>query len=229
MLHNEEYKRKIKSFVLRQGKMTQGQENAIKELMPKYAINYAEQKLDLNIVFGRNNPKIVEIGFGMGHATSIIAKNNPNNDYIGIEVHTPGVGSLLILANEAQVDNLRVVHHDAVEVITNMLNDDSIDGFHIYFPDPWHKKRHNKRRIIQHEFVSLLCNKLKSGGYVHLATDWEDYAFWMLNILQNNHDLVNQSVNNEFVQRPSYRPETKFEKRGLNLGHGVWDLVFKKK
>ncbi len=228
MLHNEEYKRKIKSFVLRQGKMTQGQIRAINELLPKYGVSFDTNLLDLNAVFGRNNSKIIEIGFGMGQATSIIAQNNPDIDYLGIEVHAPGVGSLLLLADDAKINNLRVIHHDAVEVITHMIANNSIDGIHIYFPDPWHKKRHNKRRLIQHEFIALLCSKLKPNGYIHLATDWQDYAIWMLNILANNQDLINQSPTNDFVTRPSYRPETKFEKRGLNLGHGVWDIVFKK-
>jgi tRNA (guanine-N7-)-methyltransferase len=165
----------------------------------------------------------------MGNATWQIAQNNPENDYLGIEVHLPGVGSLLMQMRDNDVRNLRVIRHDAVEVLRNMLADDSISGFHIYFPDPWHKKRHHKRRIIQSEFVNLLCQKLKSGGYIHLATDWEEYATWMLNILQSNPQLANQSTSSDYVPRPDYRPLTKFENRGMKLGHGVWDLIFIKK
>ena len=221
--------REIKSFVLRQGKITQGQQRAIEELMPVYGLQYTGEKLDLASAFGRDNPKIVEIGFGMGNATWQIAQNNSENDYLGIEVHLPGVGSLLMQMRDNDVRNLRVIRHDAVEVLRNMLADDSINGFHIYFPDPWHKKRHHKRRIIQPEFVNLLCQKLKSGGYIHLATDWEEYVTWMLNILQSNPQLVNQSTSNDYVPRPDYRPLTKFENRGVKLGHGVWDLIFIKK
>ncbi|TXI96972.1 MAG: tRNA (guanosine(46)-N7)-methyltransferase TrmB [Neisseriales bacterium] len=221
--------REIKSFVLRQGKITQGQQRAIEELMPVYGLRYTGEKLDLTSAFGRDNPKIVEIGFGMGNATWQIAQNNPENDYLGIEVHLPGVGSLLMQMRDNDVRNLRVIRHDAVEVLRNMLADDSISGFHIYFPDPWHKKRHHKRRIIQSEFVNLLCQKLKSGGYIHLATDWEEYATWMLNILQSNPQLANQSTSSDYVPRPDYRPLTKFENRGMKLGHGVWDLIFIKK
>lgn len=220
--------RHIKSFVLRQGKITQGQQNAIVELMPKYGINYANQAIDLNQAFDSVNPKIIEIGFGMGNATWQIAKNNPQNDYLGIEVHGPGVGSLLMSIKENDVSNLRVIKHDAVEVLNHMIADNSIAGFHIYFPDPWHKKKHHKRRIISTEFVKLLVTKLSSNGYIHLATDWQEYAVWMLDILKENSNLLNQSITNDYVPRPNYRPLTKFEQRGLNLGHGVWDLVFNK-
>ncbi len=221
--------REIKSFVLRQGKITQGQQRAIEELMPVYGLQYTGEQLDLASAFGRDNPKLVEIGFGMGHATWQIAKNNPKNDYLGVEVHLPGVGALLMQMRDNDVGNLRLIRHDAVEVLRNMLADDSISGFHIYFPDPWHKKRHHKRRIIQSEFVNLLCQKLKSGGYIHLATDWEEYAKWMLDILRSNSQLVNKSTSNDYVPRPDYRPLTKFENRGVKLGHGVWDLIFVKK
>jgi tRNA (guanine-N7-)-methyltransferase len=221
--------REIKSFVLRQGKITQGQQRAIEELMPVYGLQYTGEQLDLASAFGRDNPKLVEIGFGMGHATWQIAKNNPKNDYLGVEVHLPGVGALLMQMRDNDVGNLRLIRHDAVEVLRNMLADDSISGFHIYFPDPWHKKRHHKRRIIQSEFVNLLCQKLKSGGYIHLATDWEEYAKWMLDILRSNSQLVNKSTSNDYVPRPDYRPLTKFENRGVKLGHGVWDLIFTKK
>ena len=221
-------KREIKSFVLRQGKITQGQERALQELLPRYGIEYQNQVLDLNQAFTRTAPKILEIGFGMGHASWQIAKNNPENDYLGAEVHLPGVGSLLMLAEENNVTNLRVIRHDAVEVLKNMITDNSLAGVHIYFPDPWHKKRHHKRRIIQTEFIKLICSKLKLGAYLHLATDWHDYALWMLDILRKEDSLKNTSSSNDYVARPDYRPLTKFEQRGINLGHGVWDLIFVK-
>lgn len=221
--------REIRSFVLRQGKITSGQIKAIDELLPKFGIEYSPQHCDLNAVFGRDNPKIVEIGFGMGNATWQIAKNNPGNDYLGIEVHLPGVGALLMQMRDNEVNNLRVIRHDAVEVFKNMLADDSLAGIHIYFPDPWHKKRHHKRRIIQAPFVKLLAQKLKPGGYIHLATDWENYALWMLDILSQEPSLLNQAEDGKFVPRPDYRPLTKFENRGLKLGHGVWDLIFRRK
>lgn len=228
-MEKTDLKRTIKSFVLRQGKITLGQERAIIELLPSYGIEYTPDLIDLDLAFARANPKIIEIGFGMGDATWHIAKNNPENDYLGIEVHLPGVGSLLMNLAKESVENLRVIRHDAVEVLKHMIADNSISGFHIYFPDPWHKTRHHKRRIIQPEFVSLLCDKLVPGGYIHLATDWHDYAIWMLKILQENNMLINQSSTNDYVIRPNSRPLTKFESRGITLGHKVWDLFFTKK
>jgi tRNA (guanine-N7-)-methyltransferase len=220
--------RHIKSFVLRQGKITTGQLNAINNLLPKYGITYQNTPINLDDVFNSKKPKIIEIGFGMGAATWQIAKQNPDNDYLGIEVHGPGVGTLLMSMVEHSVDNLRIIQHDAVEVIQHMLVDNSVAGFHIYFPDPWHKKKHHKRRLIQPELVNSLVSKLKPDGYIHLATDWEHYALYMLDVLNQNALIKNQSEDNTFVTRPSYRPLTKFEQRGLNLGHGVWDLIFKK-
>ena len=217
--------RQIKSFVLRQGKTTQGQHNAMHELMPEFGIEFQNNILVLNATFKCTSPKIIEIGFGMGNATWQIARSNPENDYLGIEVHGPGVGSLLMAIRENHITNLRIIRHDAVEVLQHMLADNSIGGFHIYFPDPWHKKKHHKRRIITPVFVELLVRKLAPGGYIHLATDWEHYALWMLDILSKNTDLLNKSATNDFVSRPDYRPLTKFEQRGINLGHGVWDLI----
>lgn len=221
--------REIKSFVLRQGKITQGQQRAFNELLPIYGIEYQAKLIDLNTVFGHDNPKIIEIGFGMGQATWQIAKANPDKDYVGIEVHLPGAGSLLMQAKDNNISNLRIIRHDAVEVLKNMLADEILSGIHIYFPDPWPKKRHHKRRIIQPDFVNLLCKKLKPGGYIHLATDWQDYAQWMLKVLSQNPQLINISLNGDFVPRPDYRPQTKFEQRGIRLGHGVWDIIFNKK
>jgi tRNA (guanine-N7-)-methyltransferase len=216
----------IKSYVLRQGKITSGQKAAIETLGPKYTIPYREEQLDLIEVFARNAPKIIEIGFGMGVATATIAKNNPDNDYLGIEVHSPGVGSLLSQIDNQNIFNLKVIHHDAVEVAQNMLATTSVNGFHIFFPDPWHKKKHNKRRLIKLELLQLLCDKLVIGGYIHIATDWMDYANSILELGNSCDTLENTSATNSFVPRPEYRPLTKFEERGLNLGHKVWDLIF---
>lgn len=221
-----EKKRAIRSFVLRQGRLTIAQQRAVETLLPEFGIAYAPERLDLEMVFGRAVPKILEIGFGMGAATAEIARNHPENDYLGIEVHTPGVGNLLRLIEEQGLSNLRVIQHDAVEVLRDMMADAALDGVHIFFPDPWPKKRHHKRRLLQAEFVRLLCAKLKPGGYLHFATDWEEYAQWTLEVL-NAEPLLKNTVSG-YAPKPEYRPETKFERRGLNLGHGVWDIVFQR-
>ena len=218
--------RPIRSFVLRQGRLTAAQERAVDDLMPQFGIAYAPQPLDLDAAFGRAAPKILEIGFGMGGATAEIAKANPGQDYLGVEVHTPGVGNLLKLIAEQGLGNIRIVQHDAVEVLRDMIADGGLDGVHIFFPDPWPKKRHHKRRLLQPAFLDLLCAKLKPGGYLHFATDWEEYAQWALEMLQSRHDLQNTAA--DYAPRPAYRPLTKFEQRGLNLGHGVWDLIFRR-
>jgi len=221
------YQRRIRSFVLRQGRLTKGQERALQTAWPTFGIEYVDQPLDLNQAFGRTDShKILEIGFGMGDATAKIAQTLPDCDFLAVEVHTPGVGSLLKLMQEGEIQNLRIVQHDAVEVLQNMLADASLDGVHIFFPDPWHKKRHHKRRLIQAEFVQLLCSKLKAGAYIHVATDWQEYAEWVLEVLQGEAQLQNTAV--DYAEKPVYRPLTKFENRGLKLGHGVWDLVFKR-
>ena len=219
--------RPIRSFVLRQGYMSKGQQRAYDTLMPVLGVGYQPQVADLDAVFGRAAPKVVEIGFGMGGATADIAQARPDTDYLGVEVHGPGVGSLLKLVEERQLGNVRVIQHDAVEVFTHMLAPASLDGVHVFFPDPWHKKRHNKRRLIQPAFVELLVSRLKTGGYLHLATDWEDYAVQMLEVLSACPALANTA--DGYAPRPDYRPLTKFEQRGLRLGHGVWDLVFRKR
>lgn len=221
-----EQHRAIRSFVLRQGRLTPAQQRAVETLLPQYGIPYAPSPLDLDAAFGRASPKILEIGFGMGAATARIAAANPDKDYLGIEVHTPGVGNLLKLMEEESLTNLRVIQHDAVEVLKHMIPDGALDGVHIFFPDPWPKKRHHKRRLLQGEFVKLLCNKLKPGGYLHFATDWEEYAQWTLEVLNAEPQLANTVA--EYAPRPEYRPLTKFEQRGLNLGHGVWDLIFRR-
>lgn len=219
--------RPIRSFVLRQGYMSKGQQRAYDTLMPVLGVGYQPQVADLDAVFGRAAPKVVEIGFGMGGATADIAQARPDTDYLGVEVHGPGVGSLLKLVEERQLSNVRVIQHDAVEVFTHMLAPASLDGVHVFFPDPWHKKRHNKRRLIQPPFVALLASRIKPGGYLHLATDWEDYAIQMLEVLSQEATLENTAEG--YAPRPDYRPLTKFEQRGLRLGHGVWDLVFRKR
>ena len=221
-----EKRRPIRSFVLRQGRVSVAQARACAQLLPRYGIPYAPQPLDLERTFGRSAPKILEIGFGMGETTAAIAAAHPENDYLGIEVHTPGVGSLLKLIDGRGIGNLRLIQHDAVEVLREMISPGSLDGAHIFFPDPWPKKRHHKRRLVQPDFVSLLASRIKSGGYVHLATDWQEYAEQMLAVLSAEPMLANTAAG--YAPRPDYRPQTKFETRGLKLGHGVWDIVFRK-
>ena len=219
--------RSIRSFVLRAGRMGSGQIKALEELGPKFLLPYSPEPLDLDATFGRTAPRIVEIGFGMGEPTALIAAAHPGNDYLGIEVHTPGVGALLKRIGEHGLSNVRLIQHDAVEVMERMIPDASLDGVHIFFPDPWHKKRHHKRRLIQPAFVSLLVRKLKPDAYLHLATDWQDYAEQMLAVLSAEPGLANTAQG--YAPKPDYRPLTKFEHRGLRLGHGVWDLVFIRK
>ncbi len=217
--------RPIRSFVLRQGRLTKGQERALETGWPIYGVEYQPNLLDVNLTFGRaQSKKILEIGFGMGDATAKIAQTLPDHDFLAVEVHTPGIGGLLKLMQEGNIDNIRIIQHDAVEVLQNMLADASLDGVHIFFPDPWHKKRHHKRRLIQADFIKLLCSKLKVGAYIHVATDWQEYAEWVLEVLSAEPMLKNTAQ--DYAEKPSYRPLTKFENRGIKLGHGVWDLVF---
>lgn len=214
----------IRSFVRRLGRMSQAQERYYAEMMPAIGLPYAAQAVDLDAAFGRRAPKILEIGFGMGETTARIAEACPQNDYLGVEVHTPGVGALCKLIAEKQLANLRICQHDAVEVVRDMLPEGSLSGIHVFFPDPWHKKRHNKRRLIQPPFVALLASRLKPGGYLHCATDWEEYGQQMLEVLAGEPTLQNTA--DGFAPRPDYRPLTKFENRGLRLGHGVRDVIF---
>ena len=216
----------IRSFVLRQGRVSNAQRRAYEGLLPKYGVPYTKGLLNFEIVYGREAPRYLEIGSGMGETTVSIARSHPQNDYLAIEVYTPGVGSLLKQIEEFKLTNLRIVQHDAVEVVNNMFPQEYLDGIHIFFPDPWPKLRHHKRRLIQPEFISLLCKRLKLGGYIHVATDWNNYADQILEVMSNELSLINTA--RDFVQRPEYRPLTKFEQRGLRLGHKVWDLVFKK-
>lgn len=217
----------IRSFVRRMGRMSLAQERFYADSFPRYGIPYAAGSLDLDAAFGRRAPRILEIGFGMGETTAAIATAHPENDYLGVEVHTPGVGALCKQIVERGLNNVRIVQHDAVEVVRDMLAEGSLAGIHVFFPDPWHKKRHNKRRLIQSPFVALLASRLAPGGYFHCATDWEEYGAQMLEVLAGEASLVNTAVG--FAPRPEYRPLTKFETRGLRLGHGVWDVVFRKR
>ena len=254
---------RIRSFVLRAGRTTTGQQRAIDALGPLFLIPFDDKELDLQEAFGSSShPKILEIGFGMGETTAKIAALRSEDDFLAVEVHPPGVGALLKLIDENHLINIRLIRHDAVEVLERMIAPNSLDGIHIYFADPWHKKRHHKRRLIQVDFVKLLASRLKSGAYLHLATDWHNYAEQMLLVLNTEPALINTSVeqmqietfmaedvvkegdsSKEFkptleqlqskqagyVERPAYRPITKFENRGIKLGHGVWDLVYKKR
>ena len=267
---------RIRSFVLRAGRLTAGQQRALDDLGPQFLVPFDKQPFDWETTFShastddtdRPRPRILEIGFGMGETTAAIAQLRPQDDFLAIEVHLPGVGALLKRIGELDLTNLRLIRHDAVEVLEHMIAEGSLDGIHIYFADPWHKKRHHKRRLIQQQFVELLASRIKPGGYLHLATDWHNYAEQMLLVLSRQASLENTStqhvrletytqadvtadmtadgakaVKNEFAptladlegehpgyaERPSYRPITKFEKRGIRLGHGVWDLVYRKR
>ena len=224
----EHPQRPIRSFVLRQGRLTKGQARALETGLPQFGISYKPELIELNAEFTReSSKKILEIGFGMGETTAKIAQTLQDYDFLAAEVHTPGVGALLKLIEELALTNIRIIQHDVVEVLRHMLADASLDGVHIFFPDPWHKTRHHKRRLIQAEFVKLLCSKLKTGAYLHVATDWQEYAEWVLEVLNAESQLQNTAEN--YAQKPSYRPLTKFENRGLKLGHGVWDMVFVRK
>ncbi|MCE2596257.1 tRNA (guanosine(46)-N7)-methyltransferase TrmB [Motilimonas cestriensis] len=220
--------RRIRSFVKREGRMTQRQSNAKEQYLPTMGLTYEKKLLDLDAVFGRQAPRVLEVGFGMGKSLVEMAKNNPDYDYIGIEVHGPGVGACLADAAEAGITNLRVFEHDAVEVLADMIPDNSLSTFQLYFPDPWHKARHHKRRIVQPEFLACIHQKLVAGGIIHMATDWENYAEHMLLELTEAPGFENTSETQDYVPRPDWRPLTKFESRGHRLGHGVWDLIFKK-
>ena len=220
-------RRPIRSYVLRQGRVTDAQRRACETLLPRFGVPYSRAPLDLDRVFGRVAPRILEIGSGMGEATARIAAQHPENDYLAIEVHTPGVGSLLNRIVELGLANVRVIQHDAVEVLRDMIAPAAFDGVHVFFPDPWPKKRHHKRRLIQPPIVALLVSRLKAGAYVHVATDWQDYAQQIMEVLSGNPLLVNTA--DDFAPRPEHRPLTKFENRGLKLGHQVWDVVFRRR
>ena len=218
----------IKSFVHRRGHITQGQRSALETLAPKWVLPYEIQALDFEQTFDRKAADtILEIGFGMGETTATIAQARPQDNFLGVEVFNAGVGSLLNRIESLGLTNIRIVQHDVVEVLHNMVKPESLAGVHIYFPDPWPKKRHHKRRLVQPPFVELLISRLKPNGYIHCATDWEHYAAQMLEVLQGADALGNTC--DGFCPRPEFRPLTKFEARGLRLGHGTWDLIFRKK
>jgi tRNA (guanine-N7-)-methyltransferase len=221
------HRRSIRSFVVRAGRMGTGQMRALQDLGPRYIVPYRAQPIDFAALFSRQAPVVLEIGFGMGAATAEIAAARTDTDFLGIEVHTPGVGALLKLIDERGLANVRIVQHDAVEVIEHMVAPATLAGVHVFFPDPWHKKKHHKRRLIQPAFVARLVTRLAPGGYLHCATDWQPYAEQMLEVLSGEPGLVNTAEG--YAPRPAYRPLTKFEDRGLKLGHGVWDLVFRRR
>ncbi|MDN3717245.1 tRNA (guanosine(46)-N7)-methyltransferase TrmB [Vibrio breoganii] len=221
--------RKIRSFVRREGRLTKGQETALNECWPTMGIDYQNELLDWAQVFGNTNPVVLEIGFGMGASLVEMAKAAPEKNFIGIEVHRPGVGACLGLARDEGITNLRVMCHDAVEVFENMIQDGSLQTVQLFFPDPWHKKRHHKRRIVQVEFAEMLRSKLQmETGIFHMATDWENYAEHMIEIMNQAPGFANIATDGDYIPRPEERPLTKFEARGHRLGHGVWDIKYKR-
>ena len=220
-------RRPIRSYILRQGRITKAQTNAIQESFQKHAVIFENKLIDFNGVFeNKSRDLILEIGFGMGTSTAEIARSNLNKNYIAIEVHSPGVGNLLKLIQENNISNLKIIQHDAVEVLNSMIKDDSLNGIHIFFPDPWPKKRHHKRRLIQSNLLKLIAQKIKKSGYLHIATDWEDYAFWIIDLLDKE-DLL-QKMSDDFFKKPDYRPLTKYENRGIKLGYKVWDMIYRR-
>ena len=221
------YRRGIKSFVIRAGRLTKGQEGALERQWPKLGLELTNGAIDPKEVFQRDSHVVLEIGYGMGQSLVQMAQAAPEKDFIGVEVHLPGVGSLLNLAEEAGIKNIRTYKDDAIEVL-QLIPDNSIDTIQLFFPDPWHKKRHHKRRIVQPEFVQTLRRILKSGGVFHMATDWENYAEHMMEVMEEQEGYANVAGANQYIPRPEHRPLTKFEKRGQNKGHGVWDLIYKK-
>jgi tRNA (guanine-N7-)-methyltransferase len=220
--------RRIRSFVLRAGRTTQAQERALTELWPRYGVSLSDAPLDFAAIFGRNAPRCLEIGFGAGEVIGSLAENHPEIDYLGIEVHRSGVGRLLLRAEQNRLNNLRIICHDAVEVL-RCLQDDSFDEVLVFFPDPWHKKRHHKRRLIDAVFASNVTAKLRAGGILRLATDWQDYAEQMLAVCNAQPQLASLSPTSGYAARPEFRPPTRFERRGERLGHGVWDLAYVKR
>ena len=220
--------RKVRSFVLREGRLTAGQQKALDSLWPRFGLERAAGVLDAGQVFGRDAPRVLEIGYGMGHSLVQMAAAEPDKDFIGIEVHRPGVGALLMAIEESGVTNLRSYCDDAVEILEQCIADASLSRVQLYFPDPWHKKKHHKRRIVQPVWVQLVQRKLAPGGVLHMATDWQDYADHMLAVMQAENGWQNLASDQTYVPRPDWRPETKFERRGARLGHGVWDLLYQK-
>ena len=220
-------KRPIRSYILRQGRITAAQNKAIQENFQKHAVIFENKLTNFSDLFkNKNSELILEIGFGMGTSTAEIAKSNLNKNYIAIEVHSPGVGNLLKLIQESDIRNLKIIQHDAVEVLNMMIKNDSLDGIHIFFPDPWPKKRHHKRRLIQSNLLKLIAQKIKKSGYLHIATDWEDYALWIIDLLDKEELL--QKMSDDSFKKPDYRPLTKYENRGIKLGYRVWDMIYRR-
>ena len=222
------HRRTVRSYVLRAGRVTEGQKRALEDLWPVYGVKHDKNRLNMETLFGNARAVVMEIGFGNGDATWQMAKARPDQNYLGVEVHQPGVGSLMLKLEEDGLDNVRIASEDAVELLQKWVPDESLDGICIYFPDPWPKKRHHKRRIIQAPFVALMATKLKNGSLLHLATDWEPYAEFMLEVMQAAPDFENLSLSGRFCPKPDWRPPTKYEKRGERLGHKVADLVFRR-
>ncbi|HEC16615.1 MAG TPA: tRNA (guanosine(46)-N7)-methyltransferase TrmB [Sedimenticola sp.] len=220
--------RPIRSFVLREGRLTEGQRKAFERLWPRYGVDYAGGRLRPSGLFGNDHPLYLEIGFGNGEALAETAARHPDHNYLGIEVHRPGVGRLLLRLEASGLRNVRIIRHDAMEILRHGLPDESLDGVMLFFPDPWHKKRHHKRRMVQPEFAALLAPLLKPGGVLHMATDWEDYARQMMTVMSAAAGFENCIGEGQFAPRPQQRPLTKFEQRGRRLGHGVWDLCFRR-
>ncbi len=226
MTESEQPHRRLRSFVRRQGRLTEGQSRALETLWSQYGVELSQGALNFNSLFGNSNPVILEIGFGNGTSLLEMAQQAPDNNFLGIEVHRPGVGKLINDANAVAVNNIRVFCDDAIDVLEQCIVDGSLDGVQLFFPDPWHKKRHNKRRIVQPGFVQKLRAKLKTGGYFHMATDWQPYAEHMMQVMSEAEGYQNQAGAGQYSPKPGYRPITKFERRGERLGHGVWDLIF---
>ena len=226
---NEPGRRPIRSFVMRTGRMTAGQSRALEDLWPRYGVDYAPAPLDLDALFGRRAPRTLEVGFGNGEHLASLAAAHPERDYLGVEVHRPGVGHLFMLAATGNLSNLRASTHDAVEVLREQIAPGALDEVLVLFPEPWHKKRHHKRRLIQPPFIELVASRLAVNGVLRLATDWEEYALQMLEVLQASTLFTNLSPGGDWMPRPEERAPTRFEKRGARLGHGVWDLAFRRR
>lgn len=222
------FMRRVRSFVLREGRLTHGQASALEKYWPLYGLSVSQGLLDLESVFGRKAPVVLEVGYGMGHSLAAMAAASPELDFIGIEVHRPGVGALLMEVERLELTNVRTYCDDAVDVLQHCIPTESIHRFQLYFPDPWHKKKHHKRRIVQPDFIDLVRSRIASSGMLHMATDWEEYAEHMLEVMETVEGWRNTSCERPFIQRPEWRPETKFERRGMALGHGVWDLLYEK-
>lgn len=222
------FMRRVRSFVLREGRLTPGQAGALDKYWPLYGLSVSQGLLDLETVFGRKAPVVLEVGYGMGQSLAAMAAASPELNFIGIEVHRPGVGALLMEIERLGLTNVRTYCDDAVDVLQHCIPAESLYRLQLYFPDPWHKKKHHKRRIVQPEFIDLVRSRLASSGVLHMATDWEDYAEYMLEVMETVQGWRNMSCERPFVQRPAWRPETKFERRGMALGHGVWDLLYEK-